>query len=412
MAVKTENFKRWVRLIVLFMGGGIIFILPYLSFYFYLPLQASLGIDNTKLGLMSSVYGITTILCNFPGGWLADRFSVRKLFAFSYIATGIIGLYYSTYPSFGIVIAIQVAFGITTSLTYWSALIKATRQLGSSAEQGRFFGILEGGRNITRGAIVAIALGLFAKMGSESAGLTYAILIFSGLCILAGIVTWFIFEDTERENTSSVNWRDIGKVLRIREVWLIAITIFGAYVSSVGIMYLTPYATEVYGQTVVFGTMLALIMQWTSPFVSSFAGTLADKIGRSRTIIYCFGLLIVGMLIFALVRGNSNLFFVLVLNSLLIGIAVYSLRGLYWSLLEDGNIPRNLTGTATGVISTIAFTPDVFIPVIGGQLLDKYPGGLGYQYIFMIVAGFGMLGCISTYIFRNSVKQVEGAVAK
>jgi MFS family permease len=60
-----------------------------------------------------------------------------------------------------------------------------------------------------------------------------------------------------------------------------------------------------------------------------------------------------------------------------------------------------LTGTATGLISLVAFTPDVFIPALAGHLLDRYAaGGVGYRYFFLILALFSVAGIGLTLLFR------------
>jgi MFS family permease len=60
-----------------------------------------------------------------------------------------------------------------------------------------------------------------------------------------------------------------------------------------------------------------------------------------------------------------------------------------------------LTGTATGLISLVAYTPDVFMPALAGHLLDRYAaGGVGYRYFFLIMALFAVSGVGFTLLFR------------
>jgi sugar phosphate permease len=63
-----------------------------------------------------------------------------------------------------------------------------------------------------------------------------------------------------------------------------------------------------------------------------------------------------------------------------------------------------LTGTATGLISLVAYTPDVFVPALAGHLLDRYPaGGVGYRIFFLILAIFALAGAGLTVLFRRRV---------
>ncbi len=55
-----------------------------------------------------------------------------------------------------------------------------------------------------------------------------------------------------------------------------------------------------------------------------------------------------------------------------------------------------VTGTAAGIVSAVGFTPDIFMPLLGGVLLDTFPGEPGYRYFFLTVAGFCALGLLAT----------------
>jgi sugar phosphate permease len=405
--IQTDRRKNWIALIVLSMGGGSIYILPYLSSYFYLPMKEALHLNNIQLGSLTSAMGFTAMIFYWPGGWIADRYSPRKLLSFSLVVNGLLGFWLASYPSYKILLLIQFLMGMFLTLTYWSALIKATRILASSDQQGKFFGILEGGRNLTAVVVVAIGLFVFAKLGSNSIGLKWTILFISAALIVIGVLTWFTISDDSQGTASASDiplWTGIARVVKIPAVWIVMTIILCVYVTSVGITYLTPYATDVYKQSVVFGGMLYTIMQWTSVFASPIAGLIADKASTSRTTIALCILMSTCLLIFVLIKGGPTLFYLLLFNSILIGCAIYGLRGIYYALLEEGKVPVILTGTATGLISLVAYSPDVFIPIIAGRLLDQHPeGGMGYKYFFLLLAICGLCGAALTVVFRRTI---------
>lgn len=409
--MQSAKRRNWGPLVVLFMGGGSIYILPYLNAYFYIPMKEAMRLNNTQLGLMTSAMGLTAMIFYWPGGWIADRFSPRKLLTFSLIVNGLLGFWLATYPPFKILLLIQFLMGTFLTLTYWSALIKATRLQGPSDEQGRFFGFLEGGRNLTAVAVIAIGLFLFAKLGSSKFGLRCTIILFSVELIVIGLVTWFTISDNSNSPTITNEiplWEGIVKLVKIPAVWLVMLIILCAYVTSVGITYLTPYATDVYKQSVVFGGMLYTIMQWSSVFASPVAGLIADKFSTSRTTMWLCVLMAVSLFLFVLINGGPHLFYLLLINSIVIGCAIYGLRGIYYALLEEGSVPVILTGTATGLISLIGYSPDVFIPILAGHFLDKYPeGGLGYKYFFLILSLFALAGAALTIIFRRTMNTMR-----
>ena len=408
---KLRILRSSTTLIVLFMGGGCIYILPYLSSYFYIPMKDAMHLDNMQIGLMGSALGFTSMIFYWPGGWIADRVSPRKLIAFSMVANGALGFWLAAYPSFRVLLTIQLLMGVFLTLTYWSALIKMVRLLAPSDQQGRYFGILEGGRNLTAVVVVAAGLYLFDSLGSNSHGLRWTIILFSAVLLAIGILSWVCLPEPAATAATAADDKGklplleaIGRVMRIPAVWLAMLIILCAYVTSVGITYLTPYATDVYKQSVVFGGLLYTIMMWAGIFASPMAGFLADRWTTSRTTVWLLLGLVLCWLLFVIIPGDPHLFLLLLINSILIGCVIYALRGIYYALLEEGAIPVALSGTAIGLISMVAYTPDVFVPAIAGHLLDRYPaGGLGYRYFFLMLAIFAVVGVGLTLLFRHRI---------
>jgi MFS family permease len=406
-----RTLRSFKTLIILFVGGGSIYILPYLSSYFYIPMKDAMHLSNMQIGLMGSALGFASMVFYWPGGWIADRISPRKLIAFSMIANGLLGFWLATMPSFKELLAIQLLMGVFLTLTYWSALIKMVRQLAPSDQQGRYFGILEGGRNLSGVAVVAAGLFLFKAFGSNVNGLSWVIILFASVLLAIGVLSWLFLPEATAIRITAAQERGnmpllkaIGRVIRIPAVWLAMLIILCAYVTSVGITYLTPFATEVYGQSVVFGGMLYTMMMWIGIFASPIAGFFADRWTTSRTIVWLLLGLVLCWLLFVIVPGGPHLFMLLLLNSIVIGVVIYALRGIYYALLEEGDIPMALTGTATGLISMLAYTPDIFIPALAGHLLDRYAtGGVGYRYLFLILAIFSIAGVGLTLLFRRRI---------
>jgi hypothetical protein len=51
---------------------------------------------------------------------------------------------------------------------------------------------------------------------------------------------------------------------------------------------------------------------------------------------------------------------------LFVGVLTYATRGLYWAIMDSCNVPLRVTGLAIGVISLLAYTPDVYLPQLNG----------------------------------------------
>jgi MFS family permease len=152
----------------LIVAAEAIFGLPFHIARFFRPtLLAVLGFTDTELGVAMGIYGVVAMLAYFPGDPLADCFSARKLMTASLIATSLGGLYFATFPG---VLGTQIVFawwGATTILLFWAALIRATREWGGREEQGRAYGLLDGGRGLLAAVIGSAAVFLFAALLPE-----------------------------------------------------------------------------------------------------------------------------------------------------------------------------------------------------------------------------------------------------
>jgi nitrate/nitrite transporter NarK len=399
-----STFRRWLIMTCLCLSGSIIYLLPFLREVYYIPLQKALHLSNTQLGVLMSVFGITSLIFYFPGGWLADRVSSKKLITFSMLATGFSGLYFASFPSYPLSIAVHAFWGVTCTLTFWSAMIKATRNWAPSTEQGRAFGILESGRGIAEAASSAALLAVFVKIGSGNDALARVIVLFSILNILIGIMAWLSLDGSTRPDSKTddkkkkIGIQEIWKVLKMPVVWLISIVILAAYSCYWGSYYFTPYATDVFLMSVVFGGAIGVGKMWIKPLSALGAGFLADKVGASRAVAWCFLILIFSFGVFIFIPGGPQLVIILIVNTAIASLAIFALRGIYFALLEEGKIPLVLTGTAAGIVSVIGFTPDVFMPLIGGVFLDGYPGVLGYRYFFIFITCLCIIGLLAALI--------------
>ena len=86
------------------------------------------------------------------------------------------------------------------------------------------------------------------------------------------------------------------------------------------------------------------------------------------------------------------------LNVVVAAAGIFALRGIYWALLDEGRVPAALTGTAAGVASAIGFLPEIYMPLLGGGILDGYPGNLGYRMLFTGVTAATAVGVIAAFL--------------
>jgi predicted MFS family arabinose efflux permease len=381
-------------LAVLFCGGAFMYLLPFCKNTYYVPFMEALHVNNTQLGMMGSAFGITAMLSYLPGGWLADRISARQLMTLALIITGVGGFCLSFYPPYAICLLIHASWGITTAI-FFGAMVKTIRNLANVSQQGKAFGFFEGGRGLAFSVMMTIALVLFAIMGSSAAGLRDLILLYSTVTTAFGIVFWFSLPDDQRNANGGATWPQIVQILKLPHVWLIALFTFCSYAPLVALLFIAPFTTVVYGGSVVLGASLAIAAQYVRPFASSGAGLLADRIGSSKVSLCGMILVSISLFSIALAPGGKGNIIMLVLLCLVFYLSMYCVYAMNYALLEEGDIPKDICGTAVGIIATLGYLPDVLVPIMGGRLLDLFPGARGYQYIFTAIAIIAVAGiCI------------------
>lgn len=404
-----STVRRWVVMTVLGFSGGIIFLLPFLREVYYKPMMDAFGMSNTEAGVMMSVFGFMSMISYFPGGWLADRVSPRMLITSALLATGGLGLYFSTFPSYAVSLVIHGCWGVTMSLLFWGAMIRVTRGWAGPDQQGQAFGILETTRGFGEIGASSVLLGVFAWLGSGDKALSVVIVQLSSIIIVLGILAWVSIEDTTRADSAESNQekaglRDVIAVLRMPVVWLISIVVLTAYSAYWTSFYFTPYVSDVFLMSAAIGGVVSVGKMWLKPLAALIAGFVGDRFGIAKSTIVLFAMLVLSFGGFAILPGEPALFVLMLINVAIAAVAIFALRGIYFALLEEGGIPLAVTGTAGGVVSAIGFTPDVFMPMLGGVLLDKFPGAEGYQYLYLATAGLCALGlCAATIIFRRYV---------
>jgi sugar phosphate permease len=365
------------------------------------------------LGLCFSVYGITALISYLFGGILADRFKPHKLMATALWLTAFGGFYLATKPSYQMLKVLYGYWGFTTIFLFWAAMIKATRIWGGVDSQGKAFGFLDGGRGLVGALFGALGVLIFSFLLGEAVetvsssqrneAFIYVINVSSVLVILIGLLVFFFMKLPDVTATNIIikkqSLKNIKIVLKLPAIWLLMIIILCAYVGYKITDIFSLYAKEVMLYNEVDAAKTGTYLLFIRPIVGVLIGFLADRARASIYLVAGFGVSILGALLFAsdLIQPDMDVFFLFTLFITALGI--YAARVLYFAVLQEGNIPLALTGTAVGVISFIGYTPDIFAGPMIGYLLDNSPGRTGHQHVFMMLGVFSLIGLLASFIF-------------
>jgi MFS family permease len=414
--------QRYIQLMLLVLAAGAIYPILYLRQVYQPTMLEVFHITDSQLGYLYSSLGTIFLLSYLPSGWLADRIAPRLLICFSLIATGLLGLLYSTAPSFHVLMLIFGGWGLSTGLTFWAAVIKRVTMIAGSHEQGRFFGLLDGGRGLIEAMLATIAITLFAwftqtKGEPVAVGFRVVVYMYAFLCIALGLLLALVKDPQGSEDAAGHRAArersnvlvDLKTLASIPELWLVAAIVFCGYQVFWATYSFSAYLHEgEIGLTVVMAGTITTLKLWMRPIGGIGGGFLGDRYSKVSVLVIALFLAALSLLgLMAAPRISSHA--LLVFLVLFIGILTYAIRGLYWSLLDRCNIPAATMGLAIGLISVLGYSPDVFLPLLNGYLTQTFPGVFGYQLYFGYVAAMAALGGVAGLALRNMLNRKEGA---
>lgn len=418
MSSSKSSKQSPLYIILLILAGEAVFILPFvLARVFRATVLEVFNITNTEIGYCFSIYGLVALGSYLVGGPLADKFEPRKLMGIALVLTAAGGIVYANQPSLATLTILYGFWGFTTIFLFWAPMIKATRVWGGSRNQGKAFGLLDGGRGLVGALFGLLGVAVFSWFVPENAvelntfqqknAFTMVVYISSALVALIGILVFFFLKsNVAKQNVQKdkITIANIKSVLKLPSVWLLMVIILCAYVGYKITDIFSLYAREVLLYSEVDAAKTGTFLLFIRPVVGVIIGFLADRTRPSLYLCVGFMLSIVGAVLFAsgvLGPGTDAMFF---LTIIITAIGVYAARVLYFAVLKEGKIPLVLTGTAVGIISFIGYTPDIFAGPMIGYFLDTFETVQGHHYVFWLLAGFSGVGLLASVLFCIKMK--------
>ena len=407
---------RYVNLFLLILAGEMIFALPFHITRFFRPtFIEALNLTNTQLGDAFAIYGITAMICYFPGGYVADRVPAKNLIITSLVTTALGGLFLSTLPDPFELGLLYGFWGITTILFFWAALIKAAKVWGGELSQGKAFGFLEGGRGLAA-ALFTTTIFYFFFSGQEISVLDtdsrkstiQQISIVYAMCLFVIAILFSFFYKPEC-STAIMNPSKKSKLKKFNpllssKVWFLSIVVLCAYCGYKSLDNIGLFLQEGWGWSEVGAAGFTTIMSYIRPFTAIIAGIAVDYISPLKSIKLLFFLLSISSILLTYFSPSNIILWLLIANVILSFLVVYAIRSIYFSLMAPCNFPQNKIGAVVGIVSVIGFTPDIFFASVTGRILDQNPGLIGHQNYYLALFAIAVLGILSSLKLSKLIK--------
>ena len=418
--MELDKKKRNIVLVILSMIAGIAYLTPLIRFSFYDQMIVALNINDVQLGTIAGVYGLFNVIGYVPSGILAEKFNTKKLLILSCGAMCLVTLWYSSFPGYTALIIIHALYGIFSVGTFWSPYLKAIRNLGSENEQGRLFGISEGLRGIGQTAVAFLCLWAMGLFATQAAGFRAVLLINAAAFALLTVLVIVLVPDFDKgkkeQNAKAEKKESMWKAFGMSSTWLCIFVIMCGYTLwNTANGYMGTYCTRVLNISPELSSTLSIIRSYIIVFVAGISGgIIMDKFSyKGKGMFWTF--LATGVCVLAILF-TSKIVAVCVVITVILAYLVNVLKSTYWSILGEAGVPLAMTGIATGIISFIALTPDIFVaPIISRFLAYGEAGGnveLGFNMMLVWMVGWAVLGVFSAILLKRrgvKTKQLEQA---
>lgn len=412
----NSKYTRWIILIFICIGVTGVFGVPYLTRGFYDVFQDALKLSHEQIGLLMSIFGTLSMFTYIIGGWVLDRCSTKKMLIIGSLGNTLLGVLILIYPSFITLAMAYAGYAITSNLAFFPAMIKAIRGLGDSSEQGKLFGFKEAFYGLFGAIIGFIVVIIGSKVGDNYTQYRYLVILYSAITLIPGIGLIFLYKDPEKIHEEDVQVSTKGfdgfkQVIKMKYTWLVAISIFTCYFVYSGLAYTSPYLVDVYGVSNNVSSLLGIFRQYFAAIIMAFLfGYIADKVGSSVKIVnYSFFAFLILSIVIVLIPADKSMFIPALIIILILTVFACGVRGIYYAEIDEARFPMELTGTATGIISFIAFLPDAFYFSVMGTIIDKATASgnvaRGYHTVFLISAIVSVIGIICGILLYKSIQK-------
>lgn len=419
----SEPTNLWLLWPVI-LAGEAIFLLPFVLPRLFRPtMLEAWGISNLDFGLAFSCYGLVAMVAYGLGGPLADHFQPRWLMCLALAATAFGGTILLGTPNRILLCCLYAYFGMTTILLFWSAMLKVTHALGGTRKQATAFGLLDAGRGLFAAMIATILTLLFSQLlpdqqqaSPEELARALRIIVIATVIVVAitALLIPLALGTTSRVSPATpanlLTTKSVTLLIHRPAIWLHGLVVLCAYCGYKSIDNYGIFAVDVFGSTDLEASQLTTLTFWARPFAAITAGLLADRFNHFKSMATLFILAAMGNLSLMFLVPQTMPWFGLMMVAVTTAATMYGLRGIYFAVFDDLQIPTALVGTAAGIVSLIGFLPDVFFGALTGFLIDNYPGRLGHQFVFGLVCFVSLIGltaCLWNDRHTNSLKKAH-----
>ncbi len=365
---RQDSAYRWVILAMVTLSGFLVMGFPTTGLSaLFSEIAESLDLSLVDIGVIWGVGSLMGIFTALVGGSLIDQFGTRRTLVVLCLATGVFGASRGFAFDFWSLFLSSFFFGMVQPILPMN-FVKLNREWFRSRQLGFASGVM------SAGFATGLMLGsrLSATVLSPLLGGWRAVLVFLGLCAILLAVLWaLVHPPVERRRGRRPDLRKIignyRYVARFRELWVIALAVFGVLGLMRGLGgYVPTYLREIGWDAANADTAMTVF------FFCSLIGVVpishfSDRLGNRR-LVMAFGtsMMSIGCALMYLV-GDS--FWGVMLAMAIGGFCFDSFMALKGAATtEVEGLELALVGSALGFVGMLQNIGSSFIPPLGNAL--------------------------------------------
>lgn len=340
-------------LLVSFAFGIIFFLLPIFG--------KRIGASALEIGMLFSVFSMTTLFVRPFMGYALDRFGRRRFFLSSLILYVISLMLFTISPNINLLYLARIFQGLASSLMWISAYTIVADSVPGE-ERGRAFGRVD--ESYSRGSFYGSFLGFFI-LGQFTffTGWRIMFAIFSVIAMIGLWTAWKNVPETLLHSKTNEQKNERFSIDLIKIMMIVFISaIASSMITPLVFIYLQDKVTEDIGAIALTFIPAAIIYS----YFPSKTGRLSDRMGRIKLI--SLGLFISGVVSFLIPNISKLLIFIVLWVIEAIGIILSSPALEAYVADITG---KNTRGRSYGYYLFASSLGAVFGPIIGGWLYDN-----------------------------------------
>lgn len=370
-------------------------------------------ISKTQFGVLMSIYGVVHNIFYVVLSWAQDRFSPRVLIPVNMVFGGITTFFLGTTTDFATLCFLFVMLSLWCEGAFWPAILAAVRKSTSDANQGKVFGLLEGGRGIIELLQNLLTVGLYTALGYSLLGLELAFMVNALIMVVLGVVAWFYLprETLLKSGTNSKSARrevaaGMRTTLRLPEVWLAGLVGFCVYFVYTSVPFFLTYLNDLHAlSALAIATFGILTTSGGRIGMALPAGFIAERFlgGASGGLRLGLLLAIAILLILALLPVTDGFTGLSMSSMVVLAFLVFFMRALYFAPFGEMGLPQRFSGSVIAIAAFMIYLPSSFAYLLWAWMLDNNEGATGYRYMFVTLAIVATAGVVLAHVLKRRI---------